>query len=91
MFEGTTSNVISPAVLAAVQPDPSHSPDTDQLSARRLLTVAARLVREVAESASTTTTRPYGDASTGVIVAVHPSTRPHTIPAAPADQNTMED
>jgi DNA-binding transcriptional ArsR family regulator len=39
------SYVISPAALAAVQPDPSRSPD--RLSARWLLAVAARLVREV--------------------------------------------
>jgi DNA-binding transcriptional ArsR family regulator len=39
------SYVISPTALAAVQPDPAHSPD--QLSARWLLAVAARLVRDV--------------------------------------------
>jgi DNA-binding transcriptional ArsR family regulator len=39
------SYVISPAVLAAVQPDPNRSPD--RLSARWLLALAARLVREV--------------------------------------------
>jgi DNA-binding transcriptional ArsR family regulator len=39
------SYVISPSALAAVQPDPSRSPD--QLSARWLLAVAARLVRDV--------------------------------------------
>lgn len=39
------SYVISPAVLAAVQPDPARSPD--QLSASWLLALAARLVREV--------------------------------------------
>lgn len=39
------SYVISPAVLAGVQPDPAHSPD--RLSASWLLAVAARLVREV--------------------------------------------
>lgn len=37
--------VISPTALAAVQPDPSRSPD--QLSARWLLALAARLVRDV--------------------------------------------
>lgn len=37
--------VISPAALASVAPDPSHSPD--QLSARWLLAVAAQLVRDV--------------------------------------------
>ncbi|GLY71783.1 ArsR/SmtB family transcription factor [Actinoallomurus iriomotensis] len=42
-----TSYVISPAALAAVQPDPARSPD--QLSARWLLAVAARLVRDVGE------------------------------------------
>ncbi|HEX5117694.1 MAG TPA: helix-turn-helix domain-containing protein [Pseudonocardiaceae bacterium] len=39
------SFVISPAVLAAVQPDPSRSPD--RLSARWLLALAAQLVRDV--------------------------------------------
>jgi DNA-binding transcriptional ArsR family regulator len=39
------SYVISPTALAAVQPDPSRSPD--RLSARWLLAVAARLVRDV--------------------------------------------
>jgi DNA-binding transcriptional ArsR family regulator len=41
------SYVISPTALAAVAPDPDRSPD--QLSARWLLAVAARLVREVGE------------------------------------------
>ncbi len=40
------SYVISPTALAAVQPDPDRAPD--QLSARWLLAVAARLVRDVA-------------------------------------------
>jgi len=39
------SYVISPTALAAVQPDPARLPD--QLSARWLLAVAARLVRDV--------------------------------------------
>lgn len=39
------SYVISPAALAAVQPDPDRVPD--RLSARWLLAVAARMVREV--------------------------------------------
>ncbi|MGH3943726.1 MAG: ArsR/SmtB family transcription factor [Pseudonocardiaceae bacterium] len=39
------SYVISPSALAAVAPDPARSPD--QLSARWLLAVAARLVRDV--------------------------------------------
>lgn len=39
--------MISPAALAAVQPDPSRSPD--RLSARWLLAVASRLVRDVGE------------------------------------------
>lgn len=39
------SYVISPAALAAVQPDPARSPD--QLSAQWLLALAARLVRDV--------------------------------------------
>jgi DNA-binding transcriptional ArsR family regulator len=41
------SYVISPAALAAVQPDPGRSPD--RLSARWLLAVAARLVRDVGD------------------------------------------
>lgn len=41
------SYVISPVALAAVQPDPSRSPD--RLSARWLLAVAARLVRDVGQ------------------------------------------
>jgi DNA-binding transcriptional ArsR family regulator len=40
-----SSFVISPAALAAVAPDPDRAPD--QLSARWLLAVAARLVRDV--------------------------------------------
>lgn len=39
------SYVISPAALAAVQPDPSRAPN--RLSARWLLALAARLVRDV--------------------------------------------
>ncbi|RBQ22165.1 ArsR family transcriptional regulator [Spongiactinospora rosea] len=39
------SYVISPAVLGAVQPDPERAPD--RLSARWLLAIATRLVREV--------------------------------------------
>ncbi|TWP51397.1 helix-turn-helix transcriptional regulator [Lentzea tibetensis] len=39
------SYVISPLALAAVEPDPARSPDS--LSARWLLAVAARLVRDV--------------------------------------------
>jgi DNA-binding transcriptional ArsR family regulator len=41
------SYVISPAALAAVQPDPSRSPD--RLSARWLIALASRLVRDVGE------------------------------------------
>jgi DNA-binding transcriptional ArsR family regulator len=41
------SYVISPAALAAVAPDPARSPD--RLSARWLLAVAARLVRDVGQ------------------------------------------
>jgi hypothetical protein len=41
------SYVISPTALAAVAPDPSREPD--QRSARWLLAVAGRLVREVGE------------------------------------------
>ena len=40
-----SSYVISPAALAAVEPDPARSPD--RLSARWLLAVGARLVRDV--------------------------------------------
>jgi DNA-binding transcriptional ArsR family regulator len=42
-----TSYVTSPVALGAVQPDPARSPD--ELSARWLLALAARLVREVGE------------------------------------------
>jgi DNA-binding transcriptional ArsR family regulator len=41
------SYVISPAALAAVEPDPSRAPD--RLSARWLIALAARLVRDVGE------------------------------------------
>lgn len=41
------SYVISPATLAAVQPDPGTAPD--RLSARWLLAVAARLLRDVGD------------------------------------------
>ena len=41
------SYVISPAVLSAVEPDPSRAPD--RLSARWLIALAARLVREVGQ------------------------------------------
>lgn len=41
------SYVISPAALAAVQPDPSQS--TDRLSARWLIALAARVIREVGQ------------------------------------------
>jgi DNA-binding transcriptional ArsR family regulator len=41
------SYVISPAALAAVQPDPARAPD--RLSARWLLAVSAQLVRDVGE------------------------------------------
>ncbi|GAA3345088.1 helix-turn-helix domain-containing protein [Amorphoplanes nipponensis] len=41
------SYVISPAALSAVAPDPARAPD--RLSARWLLAVAARLVRDVGE------------------------------------------
>jgi hypothetical protein len=47
MRAAATSYVISPAALAAVRPDPFRS--ADRLSARWLLAVAARLVRDVAE------------------------------------------
>ncbi|WP_026422557.1 ArsR/SmtB family transcription factor [Actinokineospora inagensis] len=42
-----SSYVISPAALSAVAPDPAKSPD--QLSARWLLALAARLVRELGQ------------------------------------------
>ncbi|HEY7476818.1 MAG TPA: helix-turn-helix domain-containing protein [Actinomycetota bacterium] len=48
------SYVISPAALAAVQPDPSRAPD--RLSARWLVAVASRLVRDVGELLAGATT-----------------------------------
>jgi DNA-binding transcriptional ArsR family regulator len=46
MMQATAASyVISPAAMAAVAPDPARSPD--RLSARWLLAVAARLVRDV--------------------------------------------
>jgi hypothetical protein len=45
MRASAASYVISPTVLGAVQPDPERA--RDQLSARWLLAVAARLVRDV--------------------------------------------
>ncbi|AGM06697.1 helix-turn-helix domain-containing protein [Amycolatopsis keratiniphila] len=46
MMRATASSyVISPTALSAVQPDPAQSPD--RLSARWLLAVAGRLVRDV--------------------------------------------
>jgi len=132
MRAAAMSYAISPVALAAVHPDPSRSPD--RLSARRLLAVAARLVRDVgelvtgaaeartrvatfaldgevrfssaadraaftAELARTVTAlvARYHDDSVErgrehrIVVAIHPSTHPHAIPAAPADQNTTED
>jgi DNA-binding transcriptional ArsR family regulator len=48
MMQATASSyVISPVALAAVQPDPDRAPD--RLSARWLLALAARLVRDVGE------------------------------------------
>ncbi|GII73044.1 transcriptional regulator [Sphaerisporangium melleum] len=47
MRASAASYVISPAALAPVQPDPSRAPD--QLSARWLLAVASRLVRDVGQ------------------------------------------
>ncbi|MFC4588466.1 ArsR/SmtB family transcription factor [Sphaerisporangium corydalis] len=47
MAATAASYVISPVALAAVAPDPARSPD--QLSARWLLALAARLVRDVGE------------------------------------------
>jgi hypothetical protein len=41
------SYVISPSALAAVEPDPARSPD--RLSARWLIALAARMVREVGQ------------------------------------------
>jgi DNA-binding transcriptional ArsR family regulator len=48
------SYVISPMVLAAMQPDPTRSPD--RLSARWLLALAARLVRDTGALLSAATT-----------------------------------
>ncbi|BAH55155.1 ArsR/SmtB family transcription factor [Rhodococcus opacus] len=48
VFQATAASyVISPAAFAALAPDPDRSPD--QLSARWLVALAARLVREVGE------------------------------------------
>ena len=47
MAATAASYVISPLALAAVAPDPARSPD--QLSARWLLALASRLVRDVGE------------------------------------------
>ncbi|QDQ92450.1 helix-turn-helix transcriptional regulator [Rhodococcus sp. WB9] len=48
IFQATAASyVISPAAFAALAPDPDRSPD--QLSARWLVALAARLVREVGE------------------------------------------
>src|SRR5437763_11852314 len=48
IFQATAASyVISPSALSAVAPDPSRQPD--QRSARWLLAVAARLVREIGE------------------------------------------
>lgn len=47
------SYVISPAALAPVQPDPARTPD--QLSARWMLALAARLVRDIGELIAGTT------------------------------------
>ncbi|MGC0363960.1 DNA-binding transcriptional ArsR family regulator [Rhodococcus sp. 27YEA15] len=47
MQASAASYVISPAALSALAPDPSRFPD--QLSARWLVTLASRLVREVGE------------------------------------------
>ncbi len=47
MLASAHAYVISPLALAAVQPDPERSPD--RLSARWLLVLAARLVRDVGQ------------------------------------------
>ncbi|MDJ0406822.1 ArsR/SmtB family transcription factor [Rhodococcus erythropolis] len=47
MHASAASYVISPAAMSALAPDPSRFPD--QLSARWLVTLAARIVREVGE------------------------------------------
>ncbi|MFI6392063.1 ArsR/SmtB family transcription factor [Nonomuraea sp. NPDC050547] len=47
MRASAASYVISPSALGAVQPDPARAPD--QLSARWLLALGARLVRELGE------------------------------------------
>src|ERR1700675_2806924 len=47
MVATASSYVISPTALAALAPDPDRAPD--QLSARWMLALAARLVREVGD------------------------------------------
>ncbi|MCD2106722.1 helix-turn-helix domain-containing protein [Rhodococcus erythropolis] len=47
MHASAASYVISPAAMSALAPDPSRFPD--QLSARWVVTLAARIVREVGE------------------------------------------
>ncbi|MFC9838680.1 ArsR/SmtB family transcription factor [Rhodococcus sp. NPDC127530] len=55
VFQATAASyVISPAAFAALAPDPDRSPD--QLSARWLVALAARLVREVGELIAGATT-----------------------------------
>src|SRR6266511_1616103 len=63
------SYVISPTALAAVAPDPARSPD--QLSARWLLALAARLVREVGDLIHGATAE--GGRWHRLVVALHPS------------------
>lgn len=54
MVATASSYVISPTALAAVAPDPDRAPD--QLSARWMLALAARLVREVGDLITGATT-----------------------------------
>ncbi|MFD9666635.1 ArsR/SmtB family transcription factor [Rhodococcus sp. NPDC059968] len=55
VFQATAASyVISPAAFASLAPDPDRSPD--QLSARWLVALAARLVREVGELIAGATT-----------------------------------
>ena len=67
------SYVISPTALSAVAPDPSRDPD--QRSARWLLAVAGRMVREVGELIT------LANAVNGLVAKYHndaaPGGRPH--------------
>jgi DNA-binding transcriptional ArsR family regulator len=71
------SYVISPAAMAAVAPDPGRAPD--RLSARWLLAVAARLVRDVG-SLITGATKTQQKLATFAIDAQSPTCSPNTTP-----------